>query len=139
MRKRILSLVMICGLLFTTTACGNYNIEDGKAPPQNTEENPFTKSEEDGSLGFLSHEEASPTRADDQSILPYEYNGGEFTLDYQFVSEGKLDNIGFLLFLDGKPQAYKVNDTRAEYEYLHCFQTSEKHEEALPIPLSNPI
>ena len=117
------------------THIGNYNIEDGKAPPQNTEENPFTKSEEDGSLGFLSHEEASPARADDQmskcgqgienyirktnklwfltsllvlrlmcparaddqSVLPYEYNGGEFTLDYQFVSEGKLDNIGFLL------------------------------------------
>ena len=129
MRKRILSLVMICGLLFTTTACGKYNIEDGKAPPQNTEENPFKESEEDGSLGFLSHEEVNPTRADDQSVLPYEYHGGEFTLDYQFTSEGKLDNIGFLLFLDGKPQAYKVNDTRAEYEYLHCFQTSEKHEE----------
>ncbi len=57
MRKRILSLVMICGLLFTATACGNYNIEDGKDPPENTEENPFTKAEEDGSLGLLSREE----------------------------------------------------------------------------------
>lgn len=45
------------------------------------------------------------------------------------MTEGKLDNIGFLLFLDGKPQAYKVNDTGTEYEYLHCFQTSDKHQE----------
>lgn len=45
------------------------------------------------------------------------------------MAEGKLDNIGFLLFLDGKPQAYKVNDTGAEYEYLHCFQISGEHEE----------
>lgn len=42
MRKRLLLLVVIYGLLFTTTACGNYNIAEGNlAPPQNTEENPF--------------------------------------------------------------------------------------------------
>ena len=128
MRKRLLSLAMIFVLLFTVTACGNYNIADENAPLQN-EDDPFVQSEEDGDLGFLSHGEANPARADDQSVLPYEYNGGEFVLDYQFSSEGKLDNIGFLLFLDGKPQAYRVNDTGAEYEYLHCFQTSENHEE----------
>lgn len=130
MRKRLLSLVMICGLLLTTTACGNYNIADGNTnSPQNTEKNPFMQSGEDGSLGSLSHGEASPARADDQSVLPYEYHGGEFTLDYQFVAEGTLNSIGFLLFLDGKPQAYRINDTGEEYEYLHCFQISDKHEE----------
>ena len=129
MRKRLLSLTMIFILLFTVTACGNYNIANENAPPQNVEEDPFAGADEDGDLGFLSHGEANPARADDQSVLPYEYNGGEFVLDYQFSSEGKLDSIGFLLFLDGKPQAYKVNDTGAEYEYLHCFQLSEKHEE----------
>lgn len=129
MRKRLLSLAMIFVLPFTVTACGNYNIADENAPPQSAEEDPFAVEEEDGALEFLSHGEANPVRADDQSVLPYEYNGGEFVLDYQFLSEGKLDNIGFLLFLDGKPQAYKVNDTEAEYEYLHCFQTTEQHEE----------
>ena len=128
MRKRLLSAAMIFVLPFTATACGNYNIADENNPVQN-EEDPFDQLEEDGDLGFLSHGEANPPRADDQSVLPYEYNGGEFVLDYQFSSEGKLDSIGFLLFLDGKPQAYKVNDTGAEYEYLHCFRTSEKHEE----------
>ncbi|MCR2050973.1 hypothetical protein NSB25_27515 [Acetatifactor muris] len=117
MGKRLLSLVMICGLLFTATACGNYNIRDEDAPPlQNTEENPFAQSEESGSLGALSHGEVNPARDDAHNVLPYEYKGGEFTLDYQFVAEGKLNNIGFLLFLDGKPQAYKINDTGGEYE-----------------------
>lgn len=97
MQKRLL-LVIICVLLFTTTACGNYNIADGNAPPQSTEEDPFEQPEEDGSLGFLSHGEANPARAEDQSVLPYEYNGGEFVLEYQFSSEGKLDSVGFLLF-----------------------------------------
>lgn len=130
MRKRLLSLVIICGLLFSATACGNYDIADENLTnSQSTEENPFMQSEKDGALGGLHHGEINPTRADDQSILPYEYNGGEFILEYQFKTEGKLDNIGFLLFLDGKPQAYKVNNTSAEYEYLHSFQTSDKHEE----------
>lgn len=111
MRKQFLSLAMIFVLSFAVAACGNYNIADENAPPQNVEEDPFAGAQEDGDLGFLSHGEANPIRADDQSVLPYEYNGGEFVLDYQFVSEGKLDSIGFLLFLDGKPQAYKVNDT----------------------------
>ena len=128
MGKRLLFTVTFI-LSFTVTACGNYNIADENAPPQNVEEDPFAGAEEEGDLGFLSHGEANPARADDRSVLPYEYNGGEFVLDYQFSSEGKLDSIGFLLFLDGKPQAYKVNDTGAEYEYLHCFQLSEKHEE----------
>ena len=128
MGKRLLFAVTFI-LSFTVTACGNYNIADENAPPQNVEEDPFAGAEEEGDLGFLSHGEANPARADDRSVLPYEYNGGEFVLDYQFSSEGKLDSIGFLLFLDGKPQAYKVNDTGAEYEYLHCFQLSEKHEE----------
>ena len=118
MRKRLLTLAMIFVLPFTVTACGNYNIADGNATPQNVED-PFAGSEEDGDSGFLSHGEANPARTDDQSVLSYEYNGGEFVLDYQFLSEGKLNSIGFLLFLDGKPQAYKVNDTGAEYEYLH--------------------
>ena len=129
MKKRLLSFVMTFILPFTVTACGNYNIADGNAPPQNLEEDSFAGAEEEGDLGFLSHGEANPARADDRSVLPYEYNGGEFVLDYQFSSEGKMDSIGFLLFLDGKPQAYKVNDTGAEYEYLHCFRISEKHEE----------
>ena len=130
MRKRLLLVVIICGLLFTVTACGNYDIEDeGTTVPQNTEENPFTQSEEEGSLGALSHGETNPARDDAQNVLPYEYNGGEFILDYQFATEGKLTNVGFLLFLDGKPQVYKINDTGAEYEYLHSFQTSDKHEE----------
>ena len=133
MRKRFLSLAMIFVLPFAVAACGNYNIADENAPPQTVEEDPFAGAQEDGDLGFLSHGEANPARADDQSVLPYEYHGGEFVLDYQFVSEGKLDSIGFLLFLDGKPQAYKVNDTGAEYEYLHCFRTSESTKRIFPL------
>lgn len=130
MRKRVLlSLAIILTLPFTVTACGKYSIAEESAFSQETEEDLFAQSEESIFLGAIGHGEANPVRADDQSVLPYAYDGGEFILDYQFTSEGKLDNIGFLLFLDGKPQAYKVNDTGAEYEYLHCFRLSEQHEE----------
>lgn len=129
MGKRLLSLVVICGFLCTGTACNNYSIQDENIQNESIPEDPFAQSEEDIALGALGHGEANPARAEDGSVLPYEYQGGEFTLNYQFSSEGKLDNIGFLLFLDGKPQAYKLHDTDAESEYLHVFRTSEKHEE----------
>lgn len=130
MRKRLTTFAMIFGLIFTLAACGNYDITDSELnTSQTAEENPFSQAEGDGALGAIRHVETNPNRAENQSVLPYEYNGGEFTLEYQFATEGKLDNIGFLLFLDGKPQVYKINDTDAEYEYFHCFQTEDKHEE----------
>lgn len=52
MRKRFLSLAMIFVLPFAVAACGNYNITDENAPPQNVEEDPFAGVQEDGDLGF---------------------------------------------------------------------------------------
>lgn len=63
MRKRFLSLAMIFVLPFAVAACGNYNIADENAPPQNVEEDPFAGVQEEGDLGFLSHGEANPARA----------------------------------------------------------------------------
>lgn len=130
MRKQITAVALILGLLVSMTACGNYDITDEKHDIwQTLKENPFSQAEESGALGSICHVETNPNRNADQTVLPYEYDGGEFTLEYQFSTEGKLDNIGFLLFLDGKPQAYKINDTDAELEYFHCFATSDQHEE----------
>lgn len=37
MRKRLLPVVIISGLLFTMTACGNYDIADENMPAQKTD------------------------------------------------------------------------------------------------------
>lgn len=127
MRKRLIAVPLICGALLSLAACGNYAIPDSTPPPsQAVAANPFEAAEEDaGFLAMLTHEAASADFSESGERLPFPYDGGEFRLDYRFSLSGKMDTVGFLLFLDGQPQPYKVNDTTAEYEYCHSFPTAE--------------
>ena len=127
MRKRLIAVPLLCGALLSLAACGNYAIPDSTPPPsQAVAANPFEAAEEDaGFLAMLTHEAASADFSESGERLPFTYDGGEFRLDYRFSLTGKMDTVGFLLFLDGQPQPYKVNDTTAEYEYCHSFPAGE--------------
>ena len=123
MFKRLLLITISCGLILLLAACSDYTIDDTSPPSVSSERSdPFAVAEnETAFLGAIGHGESNPNRAEDQSKIPFEYNGGEFVLEYNFHSEGKLGGVGFLMFLDGVPQAYKVDDAQAEYEYCHTF------------------
>ena len=127
MRKRLIAVPLLCGALLSLAACGNYAIPDSTSPPsQSVAANPFEEAEEDaGFLAMLTHGVASPDLSESGERLPFPYNGGEFRLEYQFSLTGRMDTVGFLLFLDGHPQPYKVNDTASEYEYCHSFSAGE--------------
>ncbi len=127
MRKRLIAVPLLCGALLSLAACGNYAIPDSTPPPsQAVAANPFEAAEEDaGFLAMLTHEAASADFSESGERLPFPYDGGEFRLEYQFSLTGKMDTIGFLLFLDGQPQPYKVNEPTAEYEYCHSFSAGE--------------
>lgn len=122
MPKKLFACVLILSLMATMTGCTDYAIKDAGTTPQVAADNPFDAIEQNaGSLGAISHGEVDPNRDENHHVLPYEYEGGEFSFDYRFSAEGKIEDMGFLLFLDGEPQAYKVNDTDAAYEYFHSF------------------
>lgn len=127
MRKRLIAVPLLCGALLSLAACGNYSIPDSSPPPsQAVTANPFEAAEEDaGLLAVLTHGVASADFSKSGERLPFPYDGGEFRLEYEFSLTGKMDTVGFLLFLDGQPQPYKVNDTTAEYEYCHSFPAEE--------------
>ena len=127
MRKRLIAASLMCGALLSLAACGSYAIPDSTPPPSQTiTTNPFDEAEEDaGFLGMLTHGAASLGSSGEGKRLPFPYDGGEFRLEYRFSLTGKMDTVGFLLFLDGKPQPYKVNDTTAEYAYCHSFPAGE--------------
>lgn len=127
MRKRLIAVPLLCGALLSLAACGNYAIPGSTPPPsQAVATNPFEAAEEEaGFLAMLTHEAASSDFSESGERLPFVYDGGEFQIAYQYSVTGKLDAVGFLLFLDGQPQPYKVNDTAAEYEYCHSFTAGE--------------
>ncbi|MEY8313031.1 hypothetical protein AALA61_13820 [Oscillospiraceae bacterium 42-9] len=127
MRKRLIAVPLICGALLSLAACGNYSVPDSSPlPSQAVAANPFEEAEEDaGFLAMLTHGTASADFSESGECLPFPYDGGKFRLEYRFSLTGKMDTVGFLLFLDGKPQPYKVNDAAAEYEYCHSFAAGE--------------
>ncbi len=128
MRKRLTVVSFVCGALLSVAACGNYAIPDNIPPPSQTAAvNPFEKVEdESGFLAMLTHGVASPDFSENGERLAFPYDGGEFQLKYQYSVTGKLDTVGFLLFLDGRPQPYKVDDTASEYAYCHSFPATEE-------------
>lgn len=80
-------------------------------------------------IGTVSHGPSIETQYEEDGItpLPFEYNGGIFSLPYEVSVEGVSTNIGFLVFWDGTPVAYDVGDG-TEASYCHTFTQNEKKE-----------
>lgn len=56
------------------------------------------------------------------------YNGGELQLDYFVYAEGIAKNCGFLIYIDGVPQPYKIKELNEDYQYLHTLALEEGEE-----------
>lgn len=127
-KKWIWSIMILATALFFTSCKDVYEIEEGE-DSIGTEaiDNPF-ESSADGALGYMTHGAVNPKRDAQEGILPFSYDGGEFRLDYSFQAEGKAETVGFLVFLNGKPQPYKVDDAK-DYEYCHSFPIKEEQTE----------
>lgn len=119
-------VVILCCLLLGS--CSKYkleDIEDNDAIIEVTD-NPFDSNDDaeesssTESIGGISHgiTDKRENLWDNNNLL---YKGGEITLDYFIVAEGIANKSGFLVFVDGIPQPYKINDTNNEYKYMHEF------------------
>ena len=83
MRKRFLIVPLLCGLLLSLAACGNYAIPDDAPPSQSVQPNPFDVAEDEARfLAAISHQAAKPNISESGERLPFEYDGGEFQLEY---------------------------------------------------------
>lgn len=98
------------------------------APGRQEDDNPFQANEEEtGILDTMGHGFANPKMDETgEERLPLRYTGGELEIDYYVNASGKAKNVGFLVFVDGKPQPYKFNETAAPYEYMHIFDVKEE-------------
>lgn len=121
---RMLTMIWMCVILFLTSCSKHYEITDLEEDNVMEEtENLFTSTGE-LSLGFITHEATKPNRNDKGDILPFQYEGEKFSLDYKVQAEGRGESIGFLLFIDGISQPYTVEDNN-EYEYCHIFKMDD--------------
>lgn len=146
MRKSIVLMISaVLALTLSVTGCskggtndlqqrntGDAQESDSESGPENTSENtggsnPFdTEEKEDFLPDALSHGPGEEARTDDSGRrLPFSFTGGEFELDYGVEASGAAKNVGFLLFLDGVPQPYRVDTPDAAYEYMYTFHLEE--------------
>lgn len=129
--KRVLPLLLSAVLSFSLAACGMAgNLEgDGQSTAAQSIgnasafENPFAQEQPQDSS--LSHgiQVTDPERRPE--IV---YTGGECMVNYSVSASGIGLDFGFLLYVDGIPQPYKLKP-EGEYAYLHPVSLAEDAED----------
>lgn len=125
-------ILLLLALVVLATGCSNQNLDKNDADTiNNGNDNPFEVNDEDTEiLNAMSHGLHNPEMDESgEERLPLQYDGGELEIDYFVRASGNAKNVGFLVFVDGKPQPYKFNTAEAPYEYMHIFDVEEDDKE----------
>ena len=132
MKKIFILLLIIISIIFT--GCKNKSLNNLGESNTSNEENydPFesksnadkeTSSDEIGSIthGILA---SKNTEAIGNDII---YQGGELQLDYFIAADGIAKKTGFLIYVDGIPQPYKIelDGKDMDYQYMHELELDE--------------
>lgn len=121
--NRFRRLMALCLALLLCSGCG------AKTPPAEpsasdwTEDDPFSQAPADEFTGTISHG-LDQTRADSRQ---FEYAGEPIEIPYEVEADGVAVNAGFLIFLDGVPQPYRLDRSDSEYAYLHRPEITDGH------------
>lgn len=133
--KKFLSLILALAIALSLAACGGNSTADISFSDLSTEtEDPLTDTSADTSaaenlfdtgsdeLGSFGLGATDPPRDENGKMLPFEYNGGTMEIEYEFDGSGIAANAGFLLFVDGIPQPWKLNG-EGDVAYIHCMES----------------
>lgn len=121
MKTKTALFLVFCLLISLLSGCGT----DKNGGDDELRDNPFDYEGPSEVLGSVSHRGDWPEREEGK---PMEYNGGEIAVPYCAKGDGTGKNVGFLLFIDGIPQPYKLNG-EGECGYMHPFSLKEDNVE----------
>lgn len=134
-KKYCLVIYIVIAFSFCVAGCSSTVIIDDEKnidSQNNINENDYASEVESWTpetfvMGSVSH----GIRHDDISELEVSgsiaYTGGELSIPYRVKTDGNATNLGFLLFVDGHPQAYHTTDSN-ENAYCHVFQLEDSVE-----------
>jgi len=127
-RVMLTSMIILFNVLFVSCA-SNEPIDISSIEKEVAEElaeDPFKEAESQMKvLGSLGH--GLNDKLDENEFI--EYSGTDVEIDYYVELEGNVNNIGFLLFLKGEPQPYKIKGAETEYEYMHPLTVDEERKQ----------
>lgn len=131
--------VVLLAIAIFTTGCSNQEIEVEKEI-NNAEKNPFKlDTEETVVMGAINHTFLKPEIDIKGQMAPLIYNGGELKIDYLVSASGMAKNIGFLIFINGVAQPYKLNSSESSYDFLHVMSLEEDDKENQISFIFNPV
>lgn len=122
--KKVYVFLCIIGMSLLTSCNGNSK--------SNTPQSAFKHNEmemQTDTIGYVEHGPAKTDLDEKGNPLPYEYNGKEFVLDYNVKMGGAVEYMGFLLFVNGKPQKFTLTDDEARYcNYVKLEENKENYD-----------
>lgn len=133
MQKRRILISLLALAIFFTAGCAHEEDPNSQtAPPmaENIFTSPVEADTSSGSAGnmgpaFLGFGLAGEYVEDASNRQNYLYHGGEMSLGYWMEAEGYSNiGLGFFLFVDGQPQAYKTESDGTE-RYMHIIYPPE--------------
>lgn len=128
--KNILLLNLLAGALFLN-GCGE-DVSTAEFQVESTENTNHEITEEKAkeTMGEFAHG-VDWSDSVKEHVLYYE--GGEMKIPYRMKGNGIGRSAGFLLFLDGVAQPYKIAGEEEEYKYMHVITGKEEEEKNFTI------
>lgn len=136
MKKRMIFILTLIIIIVMLLGCSNKSLEKSEESSTNKETyDPFEtekNSDEETSteaLGSITHGTLALKNgeATGNEII---YKGGELQLDYFITADGIAKKSGFLIYVDGIPQPYKIelDGKDMDYQYMHELELEEGEE-----------
>ena len=121
--RRIVALLLALMLLGILAGCsGNESPSESSTTESISSQNPFQQNEENPiNMGAISHGSRNINLDENERLLPLVYQGEEVYFEYYVNAIGNAKNVGFLMFIDGIPQPYRIDSIDAPNEYMHIF------------------
>jgi len=128
--KRISVLLLSLLLTISAAGCDPHRSAPSSTPDNSSavsDKNPFQAEDEmsGGVLGSIGHGPVNPKVNENGERQPFVYEGSEMNIAYQVHASGRAKNVGFLVFVDGVAQPYKVDGSAADYETMHVLNLKE--------------
>ena len=133
MQKRRILIFLLALVIFIMTGCGREEDQDSQTYPpmaENIFTSPVEADTSSGSAGNMpivgmGFGLMGDFVTDETNRRLYLYHGGEMNLGYWLEAEGYSNiGLGYFLFVDGQPQAYKTESDGTE-RYMHILYPPE--------------
>lgn len=122
---KLFILLSIASMCLLTSCASNSESADNQQSTSGYQE----METQTDTIGYVEHGPAKTDLDEKGNPLPYEYNGKEFVLDYSIKMGGVAEYMGFLLFVNGKPQKFTLTDEEAQYcNYIKLEENKENYD-----------